>query len=64
MIKVIITEIDGYNYTLKDNKEKSYKINIEFYGLSSNPTINDVIYINEKLLRFFWCYKIAEYPLK
>ena len=28
MIKVIITEIDGYNYTLKDNKEKFYKINI------------------------------------
>ena len=51
MIKVIITEIDGYNYTLKDNKEKSYKINIEFYGLYSNPTINDVIYINEKLLQ-------------
>ena len=51
MIKVIITEIDGYNYTLKDNKDKSYKINIEFYGLSNNPTINDVIYINEKLLQ-------------
>ena len=51
MIKVIITEIDGYNYALKDNKDKSYKINIEFYGLSNNPTINDVIYINEKLLQ-------------
>lgn len=51
MIKVIIKQIDGYNYTLKDNKEKTYKINMEFYGLSSNLTINDLIYINEKLLQ-------------
>lgn len=50
MIKMIIKDINGYSYTLKDNKEKEYKINIEFYGIENNPMINDVIYINEKLL--------------
>lgn len=50
MKKMIIKEIDGYNYILKNSKEKEYKINIEFYGIENKPKINDVIYINEKML--------------
>ena len=50
MIKLIIENIDGYNYTLKDNDNNIYKINIEFYDIGELPKMGDVIYINNKLL--------------
>ena len=39
MIKLIIENIDGYNYTLKDNDNNRYKINIEFYDIGELPTL-------------------------
>ena len=50
MIKLIIENIDGYNYILKDTNNKSYNINIEFYDIDVLPKVGDIIYINNKLL--------------
>ena len=50
MIKLIIENINGYNYTLKDNENNSYNINIEFYDIDELPKVGDIIYINNKLL--------------
>ena len=50
MIKLIIENIDGYNYTLKDNDNNIYNINIEFYDVDVLPKVGDIIYINNKLL--------------
>ena len=50
MIKLIIENIDGYNYILKDSNNKSYNINIEFYDIDVLPKVGDIIYINNKLL--------------
>ncbi len=50
MIKLIIENIDGYNYILKDSNNKSYNINIEFYDVDVLPKVGDIIYINNKLL--------------
>ena len=50
MIKLIIENIDGYNYTLKDNDNNIYNINIEFYDIDELPKVGDIIYINNKLL--------------
>lgn len=51
MIKLKIEKIDGYNYYLRDENDKSYKLNIEFYDLIERPMVNDEFYIHEKLLR-------------
>ena len=48
MLKLIIESINGYNYTLVDNKNNRYKLNIEFYNFI--PNIGDIIYLNEKKL--------------
>ena len=50
MNKLIIENIDGYNYILKDTNNKSYNINIEFYDIDVLPKVGDIIYINNKLL--------------
>lgn len=51
MIKVKIEKIDGYNYYLRDENNKSYKLNIEFYDLIEKPMVNDEFYIHEQLLQ-------------
>lgn len=50
MNKLIIENIDGYNYILKDTNNKSYNINIDFYDIDVLPKVGDIIYINNKLL--------------
>ena len=50
MKKLIIKNIDGFNYLLEDNG-KLYNINIEFYDIQEKPKINDYIFINEELLK-------------
>ena len=50
MIELRIIKIDGYNYYLVDKNKKMYNLNIEFYDVDKNPSINDLIYINEKML--------------
>ena len=44
MNKLIIENIDGYNYILKDTNNKSYNINIEFYDIDVLPKVGDIIY--------------------
>jgi len=51
MKKLIIKSINNYNYTLVDKNNKEYIINIEFYGLKDKPSINDIIYMNEDIIK-------------
>ncbi len=48
MLKLIIENIDEYNYILVDKEKNKYKLNIEFYDF--NPNIGDIIYLNKKNL--------------
>lgn len=50
MKKLIIEEIENYNYFLKDTNNKIYRLNIEFYDLNSKPQKGDYLYINEETL--------------
>lgn len=50
MKKLIIKEINGYEYILKDDGNKEYNLNLEFYELDENLKKGDYIYLNEKLL--------------
>lgn len=49
MKKVIIKDINDYNYTLVDSEDNVYVKNIEFYT-SYKPCVNDVVYIDESIL--------------
>ena len=48
MKKMIIQNIDNYDYTLTDN-DNIYVLNIEFYS-NNKPSVGDIIYISEKVL--------------
>ena len=50
MIKLIIKNIDNHLYYLKDDKNNSYEIIIEFQKLNEIPRINDYIHISKSLL--------------
>lgn len=50
MIKLKIVKVENYNYTFECNS-KLYNSNIEFYNLDFLPTENDIIYIEENLLK-------------
>ena len=39
-----------YNYTLIDENDNNYKLNMEFYG-KYNPQINGVIYVDDSILK-------------
>jgi len=49
MKKLIIENIDKYNYLLVSENQK-YKINIEFYGLDFSVKKDDIIYISKEML--------------
>ena len=49
MKKVVIKDIKDYNYTLVDNEDNEYIKNIEFYS-NYKPMVNDIIYLDEKIL--------------
>ena len=49
MKKVVIKDIKYYNYTLVDNEDNEYIKNIEFYS-NYKPMVNDIIYLDEKIL--------------
>lgn len=49
MKKVIIKEIEGYNYTLIDSNNKEYIKNIEFI-CNYKPKVNDIIYLRDDIL--------------
>jgi len=50
MKKLYIKNINGYNYTLTDNN-KEYNLNIEFYNLLDKLAINDIVYMNNNILK-------------
>lgn len=49
MKRLIIVDINKYNYILKDNMGKTYNLFIRFFGLYE-PKVNDYIYMPEVLL--------------
>ena len=51
MIKLNITEVNEYTYTLITDDNKEYTVRIEFMDVVNKPNINDVIYVNEDLLK-------------
>ena len=50
MVKLKIININDYEYSLKDEEEHNYIINMEFFDVDENPRIGDYIYINKELL--------------
>lgn len=50
MIKLIVDNIENYNYTLKDENNNLYELNLEFYDLDKRIKIGDTIYLPKQLL--------------
>ena len=50
LIKLKIINIDGYNYTLEDERGNSVIKNIEFY-IENKPKIGGYIYMSEKVIK-------------
>ena len=50
MTKLKIIKKEGFIYTLKDNKEREYVLNIEFHDISKDPEVGDSISISAELL--------------
>lgn len=50
MVKLKIININDYEYSLKDEEEHNYIINMEFFDVDEKPRIGDYIYINKELL--------------
>ena len=48
MKKLLILEIDKYIYTLRDDNNNKYILNLDFFEVQ--PSVNDIIYIDEELL--------------
>ena len=46
MKKVVIKEINNYDYTLVDSNNKVYIKNIEFYS-EYKPVVGDIIYLED-----------------
>ena len=49
MKKLIIKEIDNYDYTLIDQDNNVYVKNIEFYS-KYKPQVNDMIYVDDSII--------------
>ena len=50
IIRLRVSNIQEFNYTLIDKDEKEYTISIEFYDLEDPVIIGDYLYISNKLL--------------
>lgn len=50
MKKLMIKDIDNYNYYFSDDKN-NYRINMEFYETNYKPKVGDSLYIDENLLK-------------
>ena len=50
MIKLKVEKINQYEYELKDENEKKYNLNLEFCDINESLEVEDIVYINEKLL--------------
>lgn len=59
MKKVVIKEINDYDYTLVDSDNKVYIKNIEFYS-EYKPVVGDIIYLDDGILNTTNIYSFDE----
>lgn len=59
MKKVVIKEINDYDYTLVDSDNKKYIKNIEFYS-DYKPVVGDIIYLDDSILNIMNIYSFDE----
>lgn len=59
MKKVVIKEINDYDYTLVDSNNKVYIKNIEFYS-EYKPVVGDIIYLDDGILNTTNIYSFDE----
>ena len=59
MKKLIIKEVNNYDYSLIDEKNNNYQLNIEFYS-NYKPQINDIIYLDDSILEEINLYAFDE----
>ena len=50
MVELKIINKTNITYDLKDENEKKYELNIEFFDIEETPKIGDKIYISAELL--------------
>ena len=50
MIKLEIVDKNNYEYTLKDERDNNYILNLDFFDIEEKPKNGDYIYINTELL--------------
>lgn len=50
MIKLEIVDKNNYEYTLKDERDNNYILNLDFFDIEEKPKNGDYIYINKELL--------------
>ena len=50
MKKLVVKEINNYDYIFIDSDNKEYNLNIEFYT-DNKPAINDAIYFPDEILK-------------
>lgn len=50
MKKLVVKEVNKYDYTLVDEKKNDHVLNMEFHG-NYSPHKNDIIYMSERMLR-------------
>lgn len=58
MIKLVIEDINDFNYVVSDI-DKKYNFMFEFHDVDNNPKVGDYMYVNEGLLReenSFFCF--------
>lgn len=51
MKKVVIVKIDKFLYVLKDQDNNEYKLKIEFQNIEEKPKTNDILFIDESILK-------------
>ncbi len=49
MKKLIVQQVEGYNYYLLDENETTHILNIEFYS-KYKPQVNDIIYVDDTII--------------
>lgn len=64
MIKLVIDNIEGFVYTLRDENNNVYTSNMEFYYLENKPSRGDYIFVNGGLLKLINNYVLSFGPLE
>ncbi len=51
MIKLIIDNIDNFNYELKDKDNNKYTFGFEFYDIPNKPKVGDYLFVDDEILK-------------